>query len=88
LREPALVAEHLASVAGIVICVSTSVRLPGIGVSFNSSTNGPFIARPSVHHCEPLQLLAFRDPFDIEFVRTDARCLQLHPTADESITAR
>jgi hypothetical protein len=74
-RDPAPIAEHLASVAPIVICVSTNVSLPAPNVSPNVSRKPPFIAVPGDHHCKPLQLWGLGDTSssDGQFFRAGGR---------------
>jgi len=56
LRRRGRTDQYCASVALIVVCVSTIVRLPCRSVSRKVSRKLPFIAVPGDHHCKPLQL--------------------------------
>lgn len=57
--------QYRASVATIMVCVSTIVRLPRRSVSRNVSRKLPFIAVPGGHHCEPLQVALAITPSDM-----------------------
>ena len=49
--------HHCTSVAAVVVCVSTIVRLPRRSVSRNVSHKLPFIAVLGDHHCKPLHVI-------------------------------
>ena len=60
-----------ASVASIVVCVSTIVRLQRRSISRNVSRQLAYIAVPGNHHCEPLQVGA-KLPVEYALLGNDA----------------